>query len=128
MIVAAAVVERGGRFLVTRRQPGVHLEGCWEFPGGKCEPDEAHDACLTRELGEELGVTATVGGLILSVPHDYEDRTIELHFYACTIDGEPRALLNQEIGWATREELKTLEFPPADAKLIQLLSSTKDEG
>jgi 8-oxo-dGTP diphosphatase len=119
--VVAAVVERGGRFLITRRQPGVHLEGYWEFPGGKCEPAETHDACLRRELAEELGVAARVGALVLETSHDYADRTIKLYFYRCEIDGDPSPLLKQEIKWATKAEVGALEFPPADAELIQIL-------
>lgn len=123
LTVIAAVVERDGRFLVTRRPSGVHLEGYWEFPGGKCEPGEAHAACLARELDEELGVGCRAGRLILSVTHPYDDRTIELYFYACEIDGIPNPLLGQELKWAGREELSTLTFPPADEQLIKLLSS-----
>jgi mutator protein MutT len=121
--VVAAVVERGGRFLVTRRQPGVHLEGYWEFPGGKCEAGEAHEACLGREMREELGVGARVGDLLLETSHQYPDRTITLRFYRCEIDDEPRPLLKQEIRWATRAELGSLEFPPADAELIRVLQA-----
>ena len=50
------MIERDGRFLITRRQPGVHLDGHWEFPGGKCEPGETLHDCLSRELREELDV------------------------------------------------------------------------
>jgi len=121
LTVVAAVVERGGRFLVTRRQPGVHLEGWWEFPGGKCETGETHDACLRRELDEELGIEARVGRLILDTSHRYADRTVRLYFYRCEIHSDPRPLLKQEIKWATRPELRELEFPPADAELIQFL-------
>jgi 8-oxo-dGTP diphosphatase len=121
--VAAAVVERNERFLVTRRQQGVHLEGYWEFPGGKCEAAEAHDTCLRRELSEELGVGARVGDLLLETSHDYPDRTVTLHFYRCEIDQEPQPLLNQKIKWATRGELGSLEFPPADAELIRILQA-----
>jgi len=39
VIVVAAVIEDNDRFLVTQRQPGVHLAGLWEFPGGKIDPD-----------------------------------------------------------------------------------------
>lgn len=121
LTVVAAVVERGGRFLVTRRRPGVHLEGYWEFPGGKCEAAEAHDACLRREMSEELGVGTRIGDLILETSHDYADHTVTLHFYRCEIDQEPRPLLKQAIKWATRAELGALEFPPADAELIRML-------
>jgi 8-oxo-dGTP diphosphatase len=125
LTVVAAVVERGGRFLVTRRQPGVHLEGYWEFPGGKCEPSETHDACLGRELDEELGVAARVGALILSTSHAYPDRTVQLFFYRCDVDGDPRPRLQQEIKWATPADLGALEFPPADAELIQVLRGAR---
>ena len=43
-------------FLVTRRLRGTHLEGLWEFPGGKCENGErGHEGCLARELRRGLG-------------------------------------------------------------------------
>jgi 8-oxo-dGTP diphosphatase len=121
--VTAAVVERDGRLLVTRRGPGVHLEGYWEFPGGKCEPGEADDACLSRELAEELGVTVTTSRLLQCVSHEYGDRTIELRFYACEIAGDPAPLLDQEIRWVSRAELDTLQFPPADEELLRRLKN-----
>jgi mutator protein MutT len=119
--VTAAVIDRGGRLLVTRRLAGTHLAGTWEFPGGKCEPGEDREACLMRELEEELGVESVVGPLILSTRHLYEDRAIELHFYRCDIHGEPAALLGQEMRWVARSDLDALEFPPADAELIGML-------
>ena len=121
IVVLAAIVERDGRLLVTRRLAGTHLEGYWEFPGGKCEPDESHAACLARELEEELGVRATVGNEILVTEHAYPERRVRLHFRECTIEGEPRARLGQEIRWVTREELRALQFPAADAELIEML-------
>ena len=120
-VVSAAIVERGGRFLITRRQKGVHLEGYWEFPGGKCDAGETIDACLVRELREELGVTAQIADEVFTITHAYTDRVVELHFLRCTIDGDPQPLLGQEVRWATREELSELTFPPADAELIQRL-------
>jgi 8-oxo-dGTP diphosphatase len=121
IVVTAAVVERDGRFLVTRRQKGVHLEGFWEFPGGKCDADETHADCLARELREELDATARIGVEIVTITHAYPDRQVELHFLRCELEGEPRPQLGQDMRWVTREELTTLEFPPADAELIRLL-------
>jgi 8-oxo-dGTP diphosphatase len=121
LVVGAAVVEDGGRFLVTRRQRGVHLEGLWEFPGGKCEADESIAACLRRELLEELGTDALPGAELLAVSHDYPERTVELHFVTCTLLGTPTPLLGQEMRWVPRSELRALEFPPADEELIALL-------
>jgi mutator protein MutT len=120
--VAAAVIEERGCFLVTKRPAGVHLEGCWEFPGGKCEPEESHEACLRRELREELDVEVCVSDRILAVSHAYPHRTVELHFYRCDMQGEPRPLLGQQMRWVPRGELASLPFPPADAELIARLA------
>jgi 8-oxo-dGTP diphosphatase len=121
LIVTAAVIQRGEYFLLTRRQPGVHLAGAWEFPGGKCEPDESLAGCLRRELREELAITATVGDEIVCIVHDYPDRRVELHFLRCEIEGTPVPQVGQDMRWVAREELPMLEFPPADAELIRLL-------
>ncbi len=122
VVVAAAVIEHHGHFLVTRRPSGVHLEGLWEFPGGKCEPDEALTSCLEREIREELGTGICVGVELFTTAHAYPDRTVELHFFACGLQGEPRPMLGQAMRWVTRDELAGLEFPPADGALIARLS------
>lgn len=125
IVVAAAVVERDGHVLITRRLSGTHLEGLWEFPGGKCEPGESIDACLLRELREELGVEARTGAEILTTTHAYPARTVELHFHWCEIDGEPQAMLGQQMQWADRHTLRALSFPEADRELIEMLASER---
>ena len=121
IVVTAAVIEIDGRFLVTRRQPGVHLEGFWEFPGGKCDKDEPLRVGLARELLEELDVASRIGGELFTTTHTYPDRSVELHFFRCELLGEPRPQLGQDMRWIPREELAGLEFPPADAELIKIL-------
>lgn len=122
--VAAAVVERGGRLLVTRRLKGSHLEGLWEFPGGKCEPGESIHACLIREMREELAVGAIPGETLLVTAHAYPEKTVELHFIACAIDGEPVPQQGQQMQWIERSALDALAFPEADAALIAQLKRT----
>ncbi len=121
IIVTAAVIRNGRNYFVTRRHQGVHLEGYWEFPGGKCEPGEALDHCLVREIREELGVNIQVGGELLSCTHEYPERIVELHFFNCKLEGEPRPMLGQEMRWVPQAELRRLQFPPADDELIELL-------
>jgi 8-oxo-dGTP diphosphatase len=121
--VTAAVIERDGRFLVTRRDPSKHLGGLWEFPGGKREPNESLEACLMRELAEELGVKARVGDRLALVPWSYPDRRVLLHFFQCRLVGgriTPRE--RQPVRWVTRAELAALPTPPADAELIARLT------
>ena len=121
LVVTAAVIAQDGRFLVTRRPRGAHLEGYWEFPGGKCDAGEALDACLRREILEELDCRVSVQDEVYTVTHAYDERVVELHFFECVLEGTPRAVLGQEMQWVARAELRSLSFPPADAELIALL-------
>jgi mutator protein MutT len=124
IVVVAAVIEEGGALLVTRRQTGVHLAGLWEFPGGKIDEGETHQAALAREIREELDAEIDVGELVFQVTHAYDDRTVALYFYRCTLNGEARPLLGQEMRWVPRADLAALGFPPADEELITRLTGS----
>ena len=121
ILVTAAVIRRGDSFLVTRRQRGVHLEGYWEFPGGKCDTGESLAECLQREIREELDAAVHAGREVLTTEHAYPERIVELHFIECELIGDPRPMLGQEMRWVHRADLRSLAFPPADDELIDLL-------
>jgi mutator protein MutT len=122
VVVTAAVVEQDGCYLVTRRLKDTHLAGAWEFPGGKCEDGETLEESLRREMLEELGVNVEVGREVFSARHDYPERTVALHFFSCRLRGVPHPRLGQDMRWVAREDLPTLEFPPADKELIDRLT------
>ena len=84
IMVTAAVVKRDHQFLVTRRLRGTHLAGYWEFPGGQRHAGEELEACLHREIAEELGARLRVGEEIHQVAHEYPERIVELHFSGAT--------------------------------------------
>lgn len=121
VVVVAAVVERDGAFLLTLRPDGTHLAGHWEFPGGKVHPSETHAEALRREVHEELDALVHVGELVHAVTHAYPEKTVELFFYRCTISGEPKPMIGQEMRWVPKRELATLPFPDADRDLIRQL-------
>lgn len=121
IVVAAAVIRREDEYFVTRRHPGVHLEGYWEFPGGKCDPGERLEDCLRREIKEELDADIVVRDEMLAVSHTYPDREVELRFFECDLAGSPRSMLGQEMRWVRTEDLAALAFPPADGELLELL-------
>jgi len=123
-VVVAAVIEHDNRFLLTRRPAGVHLEGLWEFPGGKIAPEETHVDALRREIREELDADVDVGDLVLAVSHRYPEKDVTLYFYRCTLVGRPRPVLGQEMRWVERGALARLGFPDADAELIRILTQT----
>jgi 8-oxo-dGTP diphosphatase len=118
IIVVAAVIERNGRFLVARRLQGTHLAGYWEFPGGKVHEGETQEEALQREMTEELNTGIVKARKIFYTEHSYDERLVELHFYRGELTGEPHPMLGQEIRWITRGEFTSLDFPPADAELI----------
>jgi mutator protein MutT len=124
IVVVAAVIEHDDRFLITRRQDGVHLAGHWEFPGGKVGAGESHAAALRREILEELDTDVVVNDLVLETAHAYPDRTVTLFFYRCDLLGTPKPMLGQEMEWIARSELSSLLFPPADDALIRMLMET----
>jgi 8-oxo-dGTP diphosphatase len=120
--VAAAVISRNGRYLITRRKAGAHLGGLWEFPGGKREAEESLPDCLRRELREELGVEITEPVPFQTIRHEYPEKSVELHFFRCAITaGAAQPLDCDDLKWVTASELASFPFPPADRTLVKRL-------
>ncbi len=123
VLVAAGVIEREGRILAARRKQGSHLEGHWEFPGGKIEPDESPEECLVRELEEEIGVRVRPREILEVVFHRYPEKSVLLLFYRCDlVEGEPRPLDCGEVRWVARAELPSLDWAPADIPFVERLA------
>jgi len=124
--VAAALIVHEGRYLLTRRKADVHLGGLWEFPGGKREPGESLEECLRRELREEVGIEITEPVPFQIIRHAYPGKTVELHFFRCSIkDGHPRPLGCDALQWVPPEELTQVPLPPADRPLVDALISLR---
>jgi mutator protein MutT len=120
--VAAGLVFRDGRLLITRRSAGAHLAGLWEFPGGKREPGETFEQCLHRELREELGIEVQIVSLIEDILHHYPDRTVRIRFFRCRwLRHEPKPILCDNLVWITAAQLSDYPFPAADARLLDKL-------
>src|SRR5438046_5092662 len=121
--VAAGLVFRDGKLLITQRYPEAHLGGLWEFPGGKREPNESFPECLKRELAEELGIEVQPGEFVERISHAYPEKRVLLEFYRCKwLCNEPRALGCPDFRWVTRAELGHYTFPEADAEIVKRLS------
>ncbi len=106
--VAAAVVWRAGRLLLTQRPPGAPLGLQWELPGGKIEDGESPEHALVREIREELGVLATPLEVLALDTHDYpHGLEVEVVFVHCVLDSydftPSRAV--HAVHWTTPETL-----------------------
>lgn len=124
LVAACALVDPDNRILVARRPPGKPMAGLWEFPGGKLLPGETPEACLVRELAEELGVLVEPPCLapLTFASHAYEAFHLLMPLYVCRVwAGEPASREGQAIRWLRPRALRELPMPPADIPLIPFL-------
>jgi 8-oxo-dGTP diphosphatase len=128
LYVVAAYIERDGMVLLDRRKPGSHLEGRWEFPGGKREAGETDNRALVREIEEELGARARIDEEIARVQHAYEDFDLTLVLYRTELLDPPSARGVAEIRWFAWRELEALEMPPADRPLLEAVHRMHQGG
>jgi len=125
--VGCAIIHQAGKILITKRHADDHLGGYWEFPGGKRESGETIEACLIREIQEELGVRIKIESFDRKIEHVYADRVIDLFFFHCRIDeGNPRPLDSAEMRWVLPAEFIELKFPPADKEIIAALHAAEN--
>ena len=121
-VVVALIHDAAGRVLVSRRRPGTHMAGFWEFPGGKRVSGEAPRDALARELEEELGIRLLAAEPFMSLAHEYPDRDVALDVWAVSaFAGEPRPLEGQQLDWVAPEVLRQIELLPADVAIVDRL-------
>jgi len=124
--VVAALIWDADRFLICQR-PAHKARGLlWEFPGGKVEPGETHEQALIRECREELGVTVKVGGVFMSLAHQYPDIQVRLTLYHAAIEsGTLCKHEHHDIRWITASEIPKFDFCPADTEILNRLHPGK---
>lgn len=121
-------------YILTRRPPGVHLEGKWELPGGKVEPGETPSEALRRELREELGVEIGAAQPLVFSHHDYGTKRVLLLFFGAQIlpnSPPPEPLAATELAAVTLAELLHWEMPAANEPLkahLHLRLAAADEA
>jgi len=105
--------------LIARRRPGKSQGGLWEFPGGKIEPGESPEACLVRELQEEMGIEIVPYVLFGVNEHDYGNVRAKLIAYLAKYShGEIRLTDHDDYRWVERRELWDYEWAPADVEFV----------
>ncbi|MBT8037930.1 MAG: (deoxy)nucleoside triphosphate pyrophosphohydrolase [Verrucomicrobiae bacterium] len=119
-VVCAVIQDERKRLLVCQRPTGKAHAGKWEFPGGKIETGENPEDALRREIFEELGCDADVGGAMATVNHDYPEFSIHLMPYLVKIrSGMPVAIEHTQIRWFTMDECVSLDWAEADVPVLR---------
>jgi 8-oxo-dGTP diphosphatase len=124
LVAACALVDVDGRVLVAQRPPGKPLAGLWEFPGGKLHREETPEACLIRELREELGIDTEASCLapLTFASYGCDAFHLLMPLYVCRVwRGEPRPREGQALRWVRPRALRDLPMPQADKPLIPVL-------
>ena len=124
LVAVIALVDADGRVLIAQRPKGKHLEGLWEFPGGKLRDGETPEGALIRELNEELGIDVehTCLAPLSFASHDYGKFHLLMPLYVCRVwSGVPRGREGQQLKWVRPSKLTDWPMPPADAPLVAVL-------
>ncbi|MGB2927250.1 MAG: 8-oxo-dGTP diphosphatase MutT [Limnothrix sp.] len=121
-IGVAVIWNDAGEILIDRRLEQGEMAGLWEFPGGKIEAGETVEACIAREIKEEINLEIRVGDRLILIEHDYPKFKVSLYVHWCEyLGGEPEAIECQEIRWVKPEALGEFTFPEANQAIIEAI-------
>ena len=128
MEVGCAIIHKQGKLLIAQRHLEDSFGGYWEFPGGKREKNETIEACLAREVFEELGVRIVPEKLLCRRNHGTAERGLSLFFFFCQwVSGDPRPIDCKDFKWVSRENLREPIFLPGDLEVLEDLVLHWDE-
>ena len=121
-IGVAVITDDQGNILIDRRKQEGLLGGLWEFPGGKIEPDETVEDCVSREIREELDIEIEVGSHLITIEHTYTHFKVTLNVFNCKhLSGDPKPLESDEVKWVTLDEIDQYPFPKANSQIIDAI-------
>lgn len=124
LVVAVALRNSEGKFLLQKRPESRSMSGLWEFPGGKIENNETPEDALVRELSEELDIAISTADLrpLTFASEPLSSQNLLLLLYVCDRwEGDPKPVESPEIKWFFADEMYGLEMPPADLPFLDQL-------
>ena len=120
-VVAAIIHDEQNRIFATQRGYG-EWKDYWEFPGGKMEPGESPQEALKREIWEELETRIVIERFVRTIEWDYPAFHLVMHCYWCRVESGGLRLLEHEAArWLGMEELRSVEWLPADLQVLEVI-------
>lgn len=125
--VTLAIIEQNGKFLIGKRPADKPYGGKWEFPGGKIENGEAPEACLQREVKEELGTSLKTINPYLEWDYGFPDGNVyHLIAFRGVISGDfLEKYAHDELRWVSADELDGYDLLESDQILVESLKRAK---
>ena len=122
-VAVGVLLNNDHEVLIALRPAESHQGGLWEFPGGKVEEGESVECALTREFEEELGISVQACTGLTQIKHEYADKSVMLDVLRIErSSGIPQGREGQVIEWRALSELKALDFPKANERIIRILN------
>jgi 8-oxo-dGTP diphosphatase len=120
--VTAAIWIKDETVFIARRRPGLRHAGKWEFPGGKLQPGESHEACLAREMMEEFDIAVDVGPRFADTVADGQRGPVHIHLYPIRWRSGKLVLTDHDrCTWVIPEQLLDFDLLEADRVLAEKL-------
>ena len=126
--VVAGIIKLNNKILCTQRDVSKNPEVSfkWEFPGGKIEAGETPEEALIREVREELDLSISIEDFFMEINYSYPSFNLKMHTYLCSTTSDKLTLnVHKAYKWLLPEELKTLDWAPADTPIINKLINKK---
>lgn len=111
VVACAAIIRRGKKLLITQRKADQTYPLKWEFPGGRVEKGESKEACIRREIKEELGVYLSSPEPYCTVKYKVGRSLLVVHYYLCRI--RSGRIKRQEV-----EDFKWIELGKCDDSVV----------
>lgn len=119
-VTCAIIVNSQKQVLVTQRSSAMQLPLKWELPGGKIEPNETPEACLIREIKEELDISIKIDQSLVPNDHNYDNQVIRLIPFTCTwVSGEIQLKEHADYRWLHPKDLLDLNWAEADIPVVR---------
>ncbi|MDP3466779.1 MAG: (deoxy)nucleoside triphosphate pyrophosphohydrolase [Daejeonella sp.] len=119
-VSCAIIINPFDQVLVTQRSALMPLPLKWEFPGGKIEENETAEACLIREIKEELNIDIQITGSLPPNDHQYPDKLIRLIPFICQQTGGETVLKEHaDYKWLDAKDLLDLDWAEADVPIVK---------
>lgn len=118
IIVLCGIIKNDNKILIAKRNIDKSFGGLWEFPGGKLEEGETLEACLQRELKEELNINTIVRDYMMTSV--YNNITL-IAFKVDYMDLFFKLNSHSEIAWVSIKDLYKYDFAPADVPIVNIM-------
>lgn len=120
--VTAAIIKENDKCLICQRGSEDECSLLWEFPGGKLEEGETLEACIVREIKEELELDIEVQDVFTTSIYHFDNKEIHFTVYnALIVAGQIKLNVHNDARWVTVKELDLYKFMPADIEFVDKL-------